>query len=387
MRQNLETRGAAKARAVSKRARLIAFAAFEAMCADQEHLVKAGYDIDCLGKLFAGCPNIRDVTVAYANIRTGCNFPPRICCTRKLNASHMAFTRVLASPGRCRGWANTVARQVLNIADAAASSGVKLDSLTLPGATYQLWDPGLRSEEELESLKAVVLPLRRLLLDIQIESNFEARNDEGFRRTWADDMADAVIKTGSLTKMLAEAANLRVLKLHLWERPYDCPSPYLEDALEDIHFSHLYDLAIGGCMTKTQYLIDVLLRHKATLRRLSISDIHLVDPGRNWPSFFDAIAGKLPNLRKVKLRGRLTSFTRPGRDFQFQTPGAGSIGVSDIEDFVLKDGTSFWDQDYDRNHWFLRRVEGYVPCGLPEDNTEPDGPILEYEQDGIDASF
>jgi hypothetical protein len=169
------------------------FATFQAMCADQEDIVKTGYDINCLERLFAGCPNIRDVTVAYGAHRD-----------RELNASHTSYKEALATPGKGLAWANTVARQVLNIADATASNGVKLDSLTLAGTTHQLWDPELRSEEEAESLKCLVRPLRRLRLYIQNERDIEDiehpdQDDPPFtdEDKYADSEADGAFQTGS----------------------------------------------------------------------------------------------------------------------------------------------------------------------------------------------
>lgn len=146
------------------------------ICADQEDVLKSGYDADCLRQLFPGCQNIRDVTVEYGANR-------KLSALRTLNASHTAYGKVvaIASPGKGSAWASTAAREVLNVADAVASSGVQLDSLTLVGATYQLWDPDLRSEKEAESLDCLVQPLRRLLLDIQTE-----RDDEYIRPKWPD---------------------------------------------------------------------------------------------------------------------------------------------------------------------------------------------------------
>jgi hypothetical protein len=82
---------------------------------------------------------------------------------------------------------NTGVREVLNIADAVASDGVKLDSLTLLGATYQLWDPKLRNEKEVTQLKDLVRTLRRLRLEIQTDRNHEDMeepdpNDRDFSR-------------------------------------------------------------------------------------------------------------------------------------------------------------------------------------------------------------
>jgi hypothetical protein len=383
------------------------FPIFQAMCADQEDIVNTGYDIDCLRKLFAGCSNIRDVTVAYG-----------AHCDRELNASHTSYDGVLATPGKGLAWAKTGARQVLNIADTAASNGVKLDSLTLAGATYQLWDPELRSEEEFESLKGLVRPLRRLRWYIQDERDIEdIKNPDSDDPPYTDvdkyahSEADEAFETGSIVEMLAEAANLRVLKLRLWQRGRLCGlTADLEDALGDLHFTRLYDLAIGGCDAEPQYLMSAILRHKTTLRRLSLSDIHLrdawIDGPPGWRSALIIIAGQLPHLRKVRLRGYLSS--SQSASLYFGSPGE-DPWRDVVENFVLKGGASPWgdhsisDREFlpegntESNPWggpsSTRRdrelpTQGKcVPSGLPEDNTESDDPILDYELDSFDAAF
>jgi hypothetical protein len=383
------------------------FATFRAMCADEEDIVKTGYDINCLGKLFAGCPNIRDVIVAYG-----------AHCDRELNASHTSYKEALATPGKGLAWANTGARQVLNIADTAASNGLKLDSLTLAGATYQLWDPELRNEEEVESLKGLVRPLRRLRLYIQDErdiEDIEHPDDDDPPYTdedkYADSEADEAFETGSITEMLAEAANLRVLKLRLWQRScFHGITAHLENVLGDLHFTHLYELAVGGCNTDPQYLTTAILRHKTTLRRLSLSDIGLRDllgpapPG--WRAALVAIAGQLPHLRKVRLRGCLSSSRMA--NLNFGSPNA-HPWRDVVENFVLKGGAPPWGDHSvsDRKPLLQDDTEsdpcgdpgitcGYrglpahgkcVPSDLPEDNTESDDPMLDYEPDDFDAAF
>lgn len=90
----------------------------------------------------------------------------------------------------------------------------------------------------------------------------------------------------------------------------------------------------------------------------------------------------MPNLRKVELDDLFSDTLSVNH---FRGPDVDLRGVSD---FVLEGGSSVWDLS---DGWFplpyLRRVEGYGPRGLPEDNTEPDDPILDYEQDDIDTEF
>jgi hypothetical protein len=313
--------------------------AFKASCADQEDVVKTGYDIDCLKQLFSGCPNIREVTVAYEEYSR-----------RVLNALYEPYEAYFTKRGKALAWADTGARQVLNIADAAASSGVKLDSLTLAGAPYQLWDPELRYEEEVESMRGLVRPLRTLRLYIQNERDIEDIEDPDEddppytdEDRYADREADEVFEMGSITEMLAEVANLRVLRLRLWHRIAFCKvTANIENALGDIHFTHLHYLAISNCTAEPRYLVKAILRHKTTLRRLSLSNIFLLgtSPGDGWISVLSTIVGQLPNLQKFSLSGYLKSMG--SQDFDLQCPET-RPQRADVEDFVLKGGASPWN--------------------------------------------
>jgi hypothetical protein len=282
---------------------------------------------------------------------------------RTLSALYRAYKEYFTVPGKGLAWADTGAHQVLNIADAAASSGLELDSLTLAGATYQLWDPELRSEEEIESLQGLVRPLRRLQLYIQTERDVEdiedlySDLDDGHNTNeWADFEACAAFETGSVTEMLAEATDLRVLKLRLWHhRMNDDATADIENALGYLHFTLLQDLTVGDCTVEPQYLVDAILRHKANLRRLSLSRIHLLGrlPGGGWRSTLTAIAGQLPNLQKVRLSGYLTSMW--GFDLNLQCPET-RPQRAEVEDFVLKGGASPWNDRNRASEEFLRRM-------------------------------
>jgi hypothetical protein len=210
----------------------------------------------------------------------------------------------------------------------------------------------MRSEEEVESLKELVRPLRRLQLYIQTERDIEDIEDlysdpeDGHNTNrWADFEACEAFETGAITEMLAEATNLQVLKLRLWHhRMNGDATANIENALGDLHFTHLHDLAIGDCSAEPQYLVNAILRHKTTLRSLSLSNIRLLGrpPGDGWRSTLTNIAGQLPNLQKVRLRlsGYLTSMW--DFDLNLQCPET-RPERAEVEDFVLKGGASPWN--------------------------------------------
>lgn len=247
--------------------------------------------------------------------------------------------------------------------------------------------PRVAQWEEVESLKGLVRPLRRLRLYIKDERDIEDikypdSDDPPYTDVgkYAHSEADEAFETGSITEMLAEAVNLRVLKLRLWQRGRLCGlTADLENALGDLHFTRLYDLAIGGCYAEPQYLMSAILRHKTTLRRLSLSDIYLRDfwgPGPpGWRAALATIAGQLPHLRKVRLRGYLSSSQNVALDFRSPDEDPWR---DIVEDFVLKGGASPWgDHSSTRGDREFAAHGRCVPCGLVEDNTESDDPMLD----------
>lgn len=115
-----------------------------------------------------------------------------------------------------------------------------------------------------------------------------------------------LFRKGYLRRLLARALELRVLKLQLPVARLHSPLPdkaRLELALRDITYPHLYEIALCQCETRGSFLVDLLLRHKATLRRLSLSNMTLVGGRSTWRSVFTKVGGQLPRLCMVKFRG------------------------------------------------------------------------------------
>jgi hypothetical protein len=172
----------------------------------------------------------------------------------------------------------------------------------------------------------------------------------------------------------------------------------LHDTLGDLVFPHLYDLAISSCVTTSSFLESVILRHKDTLHRLTISNIHLIT--RDLKQFFQSIAGRLPNLRKVTLRG-LSAHSGTWENVEYDEPlGATSPDNTlvryDIESFVLNGGlvpawgSHFAMGDADSADWGERIATKSEDCmrpSRPEDNTMADDPALDYAWDEFDDRF
>jgi hypothetical protein len=98
---------------------------------------------------------------------------------------------------------------------------------------------------------------------------------------------------------------------------------------------------------------------------------------------FARISCQLPQLRRIRLRGAFHAESRI--EFMFEYAGMESRRVAPhrdaVENFVLKGGDfPEWDRvnlpaqaDYPD--------ESYRRPGLPQDNTKPDDPELDYDSD------
>lgn len=145
--------------------------------------------------------------------------------------------------------------------------------------------------------------------------------------------------------ILSTAKDLRVLKSQLpsWHGFQAEEPDYsdLEDCLQDTTWSSLYELSLNGCVVQAQYLIDLCMRHKATLRRLSLSDIVLLDGDDvDWKDVLTSLSGQLPELRKIKLRGAF--FLGDEVQLSFEGAGVESRRIAPyrdaLENFVVKGG-------------------------------------------------
>jgi hypothetical protein len=248
-------------------------------------------------------------------------------------------------------------------------------------------------------VKALIQPLRRL----RISTLSMTESEDRLMSAIIANEATANFQGGRFREMLAVATNLRVLKLHFspftfageratYQQDYlGAREIYLKNVLGDLRFPHLYELAISSCGTTSNYLEEVLLRHKDTLRRLTLSHINMVT--EDFRQFFRNIAGQLPELRKVTLHGITDPepWGPPGR----KSTGAeefldNSLVKYELENFVLSGGVP--PQWHNHFTWVGRQMivtqkEDYLQSGLPEDNIMSDDPKLDYAWDEFDDKF
>ena len=371
--------------------------------ADLDHVFESipkrpTYELQSLLELFQACRNIQEVTVAS---ETGCK--------RRLKTSQAVLAarrHAVAEEDRYHSWTGIGVRQTLDIANAVVITGTKLRSLTLAGVTHRLWDR--HSDEEMSNLGLLVRPLLRL----RIFTVARMERDHGFRDGETVEFAvqnngvvaeDAIVNSCRFRSMLAEAAELRILKLQFWPYRIDVSTHFsdtdsvfinLKDILGGLHFSHLYELAVGWCTTTPGFLREAILRHKATLRRLTLSHIHFSDP--DVELFIDSIAGEMPHLRQFTLRGLNDIYHWHNSQDERMDPNNEKRYREDlrhaVESFVLGVGPrpiwddfleTGWDELRDYNKFKPRSSKKYKyePLILPEDHAMSDDPKNDYAWD------
>ena len=375
---------------------------YRALCQDQYKIGRQGYDRDCLRALFEGCPKLREVTVASQR-----------SCMRQLDANRV-FAKAMTEPNGDLYWWLEVVHQVLGVAMAAAQSGIELDSLTLLSLSPAIFDTSKGSgvgSDQWSALKTLVRPLRRLRLFLQADAPEEddgegTDEDERNELDYESDEPDyeqmyhqfnEVLNTHA-HEILSAATSLRVLKLQLprWRYHDHIEDKYgqLEPVLRKITYPHLYELSLSQCEVHADYLIDLCMRHKATLRRLYLKDMLLLDDHSSFREVFTRLSGQLPNLRQVHLRGTFHGDLTPTGELRFQSTGR-HITIDPfrdaLENFIVKGGEYPID---DRVHNRIGSPEpvcrydtpykGWVQSGLPDDDKEPDDPALDYHSDEFD---
>jgi hypothetical protein len=375
-----------------------AYERFRELCQDITDVEDEGYDLHCLRVLFESCPKIREVTIAS-----------QFDIGRHLHANQTAFGDAMTRPYQDKDWDEAGVHQTLSVAMVAQQAGMKLDSLTLAHVSPTLFDPlSWEGEGRIQwpALGGLVQPLRRLRMFIHAErpekmepGEADPRDPEMFS---VHVQCDLAFGEGRLHNILSSASDLRVLKLGLPRWPaYDEEATMyyhddderlerytrLELALGDITYPKLYELSLSSCGVEAEYLVDLCLRHKATLRRLYLQDISLHEPEAEWRDVLTQLSLQLPQLRRIRLRGTLYVDFEP--EMHFEHAGAESRRVAPyrdaVENFVLEGGEFPTDDEEILPDQADYPDENYRRPGLRQDNTEPDDPMLDYDWDEFDS--
>jgi hypothetical protein len=318
----------------------------------------------------------------------------QIHCDRRIGARHTAFSRASILPDQDKTWTDAGLDQVFALAHAVARSHLKLDSLTIAGLSHTIFARSTEKGHDMShALRTLVGPLRRLRLFIQAWPA-EPQHGSDYPEWTAEDVAIlpavrqqsiSVFEEGHARKVLAQARELRILKLELpqWD-PHggSVRYPRLDRTLRDLHFPHLYELALSQCAAKGDWLVDFLLRHKATLRRISLVRMFLAKVRLSWRDVFTRISCQLPHLHRVNVSGEFSRKSRPPIVFGHSDPYASPSYSKAVEAFIIQGGTYPSEDEISESD--TEESDDELPYGLVDHDTPLDDPKLEYESDEYD---
>ncbi|KAK4629428.1 hypothetical protein CLAFUW4_08148 [Fulvia fulva] len=263
-------------------------ASFDAYCKfldDQDAMDEENLATDCLTQLFERCPELVEVT-----FKTG---PGQ---TTHYELVKRAFRECRESP-HVDDPAREGVDQWIRLIDALSVSKKALKSLTVCPASFNIVN-GLHSRS---TMMGIMSTLDTLKLGIDCFFDDNADDEEEFFEV--EEAARELIEEGELVHWLSAAKGLCMLKLRM--PAFDLSESIwtnLSWVVGDTAWDHLTELSISTVETIEDVLVELLLRHKTTLRRLCLSYIDLCTTG-GWNSVFTRLSGNLPELRRIALPG------------------------------------------------------------------------------------
>ena len=348
-----------------------AYEAYNGFVLDQDCIEEENLDLNCLTTLFKAYPNLEDVTIAIGHGTRG-----------RLDAMTFAFGSAMVTPLGDVSNEDQGVRQFRTICEAVKLSGKQLKSLTATNCSHNIIP---QNAEKLALVKDVVRSLHTLRLGIttyaEEEEEAEAMYEDAFAR----------YASGDLREILQAASNLRVLKIAFTMGPELESCAMYIDVLRDLQWNRLREFGVSQFQAIEDQLVDFVLRHKDSLRRLSLSNCDLLEG--SWTSLFKRISCKLPKLRKLKLRGRLIKFhlSYAIEEYNFDVPGGEAKPIDVLRDAVTKfvlEGGDWPDTSEvpERCGDFWLEDPEYEPAGwLEDDGQVTDGSDISYGSDAFDA--
>ena len=367
---------------------------FLEVCRQQVKIHDERYDYSCLRSFFQGSCNIREVTmVSHAH------------CERELGAEKTAFGKSMMRPHRDKSWSDAGTDQVCSMAHAIQHSGLQLDSLTIAGVSHTIFDTSTdRGVSTYYALKAIMPPPTSTRVFIQAwPPELIDQDEESEDSDWQPDIdkdllqsvreqSVSVFEEGYVGKILAEARDLPVLKLEVpvLDPYYDASGIVrIHRTLRRLESPHLYELALSQCAMRGKWLVDFLLRHKTTLRRVSLRHVSLRERQPSWRNVFTRISCQLPHLNKLALEGEFHRDSHPQLLFGYASAALSYSKA--MEKFVIRGGAYPSWTAIKRQLLYGPSAEesanesvDSVPWNPPEDDLQPDDPKLDYSTDEYD---
>ena len=209
-----------------------------------------------------------------------------------------------------------------------------------------------------EALQAPLKGLEDLMLFIRLDDGVESR---GYPRRFEDIRIAPYLANGAIQKFLSLMPNLKDLRLRFRHKKLmvlegvqveylGIPLPHVMGSMEWPRLKVLY---LSWVKFPSEYFLQLLQRHAATLKDLFLKDVHVIDT--TWASMFDQIprAVKLDNLH---LEGKFESSDPPEA---LQLGNVRTMKDQRIEWYLGGDIESVYlEGDYD----YTRLLTGRFPC-------------------------
>jgi hypothetical protein len=196
----------------------------------------------------------------------------------------------MISPREDKSWSDTGFDQILALAVVSKQTGLKPDSLTLARISHAIFDRSSdRGKAMSIALRSMARPLRRLRLSIQACSSPTSDPDAGFPSVDLEAMRCANRVSLSPEEVTSGGFSLKRKNCECssWSSPCgtlilsatNAPArPYPEGH----HVPSSLPPRTSQCAVKGEFFIDLPMRHKATLWRLSFAEIALYRTRRSW---------------------------------------------------------------------------------------------------------
>ncbi|KAF8176447.1 hypothetical protein K438DRAFT_1979233 [Mycena galopus ATCC 62051] len=221
-------------------------------------------------------------------------------------------------------------RPLNSVLFAVTNTGTKLRMGNL-GYHFFLQDP-----EVLEKFAPTLSSLEKLVIQLKTPFNLGLRNEDE-RNLLVEPFANQHIPD-----LLRQAVNLRDLTVILPGRGEQGRIPLsgiLGNADTAPYWPYLCRLRLEWWSTDEEYLESFLLRQALTLEFPRLADVDFGSQGGDWPSAFTRLAGKLPRLAELWLRGNFEEAETEHRGV-YRFPGTGNMCMPggdlmrEVEDFL-----------------------------------------------------
>ncbi|CAK1357528.1 hypothetical protein CB0940_07742 [Cercospora beticola] len=309
-------------------------------------IVEDGVIQRCMQEVFEKCSNIRAFDFTTANAL-------RVHTHRENKQFRKGLITPFGDYDRCGEGLEAMGEIVL----AAEKAGYSPQTLRLGSVSFHI-ARHLEFSKAMSRFMANVETLHWIVSTPYLEDDDLGVDSEEFAEIMLG------FSEGYFIMLMESAGNLRSLEIDM-----PCPNPgedkiELSDVVGSIVWANLRNFAITTVYANPSDLVDFLLRHAGTLERLELNEVTLEG---EWPECFSRLAGKLPRLKEVQLRGVFS--VGHGAFFCFfgdLYTSRGNEYSQSVARYIIEGGEEF-SMPPGNN-----REEAMIPDSESDDDEEPD---------------